>query len=326
MTTFRLSLSVAILFVASAANAAVFMQEAASVSGYGPTRVGYSMYYAGACGERIGAEVGYVGRTPIEEALPDVLQYARNSAVHLVARCPQVETIEVAAQGGASSPRRFYRFEMHRSDDWAPTNVALNTDIVAGLLAADFLPATGPIQTRTPSFAKFRDGRLDIVYGNNFEYRMVSTHVEQVMQPGSEPARLSHYMVRGHWFGLGNEQPNGSCEQSRDGYPLWGSFAMTLSPFANDTPVQFKPCAEDEEEAVSERASIGDLRIGDFEDYGKEPYRIAAVLAEAIEAAGNFAAGSDPAEFARTRQPIYESDRQASRTCARTGVSTRYTA
>ncbi|MEQ8206202.1 MAG: hypothetical protein RIA65_08520, partial [Woeseia sp.] len=108
------------LLLLNIANAAVFMEEAAQVSGYGPTRVGYSMWYAGACAERIAASVNYVGHATTENALPSILQYSRDSARHLLARCPQAEIIEITAEGQASRPRKYYHFEMHRSDDWEP--------------------------------------------------------------------------------------------------------------------------------------------------------------------------------------------------------------
>lgn len=297
------------LIFTSAANAAVFMEEAAKVSGYGPTRVGYSMWYAGACGERIAASVGYVGHATTDNALPTILQYSRDSVQHLLARCPQAEVIEITAEGQAARPRLFYRFEMRRDDDWAPTEIASNNQLVDALIAGGYLPGSGPTTGSRQAFVKYDNGRLDVIYGNGFEGRMVASYFEKEMMEGAEPPRLSHYTVRGHWYEPGNEQAGGQCAESREGYPLWGSFSMTVYPFGQTMNMQRKPCVNHDEEGKSESGAIADLRLRDFEKFGLEPLKLAKVLSDEIEAAGNFATMADSQEYARTRQPLFESAR-----------------
>ena len=298
------------LFIAAnVVHAQEFLEDAAQVSGYGPTRVGYSTWYAGACGDRIGASISYVGRTPIGEALPDVLQYARNSAQHLLARCPEAQTIEVNARGQAGGiPPTFYRFVMHRKDDWAPQELADNNDLIKALIDSGYNPVDGPSQIAATSFMRFADGRLDVVYGKNLEGRMSATHIEQKFQEDIEPPRLSYYIVRGNWFDLGSAQENGDCEESREGYPLWGTFAMTVNPFGNYMNVQRQRCVDHGTDAKSEATAFSDLSRRNFERLGLEPLKINKILHEQFSAAGRFADGADLDAFAQSRQPLFANE------------------
>lgn len=297
-----------LLLTAGLARADVFLPEAAQASGYGATRVGYSLAYSGACGEVVGASINYSSRTAVGDALPEALQYARDSVRHLLARCADAQTIVVDLRGRPTSPPLFYRFEMHRGDDWAPTRLARNVDIAEALLESGYLPMQGPLPVSRHSYVRWQNGRLDFIYGNRLESRMAATHVEKKMMTGASPPRVSHYVVRGDWYELGNERPDGSCPVSREGYALWGSFSMTVSASANRIEVQRRRCAGHQSDARSESIVLSDLRLGDLQKLGIEPFHIGASLAEGFEATGNFAADSTGEAFARARRPLHATD------------------
>ena len=297
-----------LLLVAGLAQGDVFLPDAARVTGYGPTRESYSMRYAGACGDRVGVSVAYMGRTPIDQILPEVLQYSRDSAQHVLAKCPEAKTIEVSAQGQVSRPPKSYRFVMRESDNWAPAELATHSALTDALLDSGYLPVNGPSPLNSDAFLRFQDGRLDIVYGRSLEGRMSATHFEEIIQEGSTPPRVSHYVVRGDWYDLGNEQPGNDCGDSREGYPLWGSFLMTINPWGNYSKVQRQRCVDHGTEAKAEETAFSDLRIHDYQrKYDLEPFKINRLLHDKFQAAGNFAEAPDPEDFARTRQPLYSS-------------------
>lgn len=306
MTIRKFGLSLTLSLLPVAANAVVFVQEARQQSGYGPTREAFSLYYTGACAERIGAEVGYAGPASDEEALPDILQYARDSMPHLLAQCPLARTVYVTAAGKQSRSRRFYHFTMHRDDDWAPERVTLKRDISEALFDEGFLPAHGPLTPGLMAYVRYKNGRFDAIYGRDFEGRMVATTVEKNLRGGVEPPRLSHYTVRGHWYEPGDEKPSGHCSESREGYALWGSFSMTVYPYESDITLQRKRCAEHGEDAVSEKALLTRLLTRDFAGLDMEPFELSPALSEAFTSAGKFVAGVNQQEFVRTRQPLYD--------------------
>lgn len=304
LTTFASCL----LLTASVGRADVFLPEAAKSSGYGPTRVGYSLAYSGACGETVGASISYMSRTDISDALPEALQYARDSVPHLLAKCAEVQTVIVDLRGSAASPPLFYRFEMRRTDDWAPTQLARNVDLADALLQSGYLPMQGPLPISRYSYVRWRDGRLDIVYGNRLHGRMAATHVEKKMITDANPPRVSHYVVRGNWYEIGNEKPDGGCPTSREGYALWGSFSMTLSPWSDRFDVQRRSCADHESDARDERIMFSNLMGSDLRQFGIESFRIGEVLTEGFEASGRFVEDSAAENFADTRQPLHATE------------------
>ncbi|MEQ8206151.1 MAG: hypothetical protein RIA65_08255, partial [Woeseia sp.] len=191
----------------------------------------------------------------------------------------------------------------------SPTEIASNDALVDALIGAGYLPGNGPTNVSRQAFVKYNDGRLDVIYGNNFDGRMVASYFEKKMMEGAEPPRLSHYTVRGHWYEPGNEQAGGQCAESREGYPLWGSFSMAVYPSMNRMSTQRKSCVDHDEEGKSESGALADLGIHDYGKYGLEPFKLAKILSDQIGAAGSFTATADSQEYARTRQPLYASDK-----------------
>ncbi|MFK7830211.1 MAG: hypothetical protein AB8B57_10565 [Congregibacter sp.] len=289
------------------ANADIFMEEASSVSGYGATRSSFSLWYSGHCAERVRVSAAFIGRTPLAEALPQTLQYARDSVTHILARCPQAEHILVNASGQTSAPAESYRFVMHSNDDWAPTGLVLNATLVDALIGEGYLPVQGPKPLRAPAFVRFANDKFDVVYGKHLDGRMTATHVERNVLEGATPEQVSNYVIRGHWFSLGHEQPEQSCSKSREGYPLWGSFFLQVYPSGSNLTVTRKHCVDTHTDAPSEAANLTDLPRRDFERYGIAPLKIAKVLGASLVKASFVAPLLDKDDFAKTRQPLYAS-------------------
>jgi len=285
------------------------MEETSRVSGYGPTREGWQMSWRGACGERVGVEISYAGRPEVDEVLGKALAYARDMVPHLLTRCGEINTIEASVHGRPQNPPRFYRFVMRRQGDWQPTALASSIDLIEALIDQGYLPVRGPLPVSPRGYLRLADGRFEVIYGHRLDARMAATRFEKRLLEGSDPPQLQDYVVRGSWYELGSEKPEDVCPQSREGYPLWGSFAMYMPPWGTRARLTFKRCADADDETVpSEDRALNNLMHSRFREFGLDPVNFPEVLGAELATMNLQARTHDAGAYAAIREPLYQSD------------------
>lgn len=302
----RIAVFLTLLLTGAGVQGAVFLPEAATRTGYGPTLEAWTVYWTGACAERVGIELGYMGHSEIQDMLPRVIDYARAAVPHVLKQCPQADIIHVNVPGRTANPRRVYRFEMNRSADWAAQNATWRADLVRDTLAEGYLPADAGYHS---ALVRFQDGRFEAIYGKTFRSHLVGTDIQRHMQEGASPPRVSHHTISGHWFEPGSEQPNGHCESSREGHALWGSFTMVINRGHSDIKMIRKFCAEVGEKGHSDELYLSAPSPSGFErDWGIEWVKFTDPLQEQL-AAMDLDTADDARTFARTRKPLYQSEK-----------------
>lgn len=304
--TNRLALCLLTLLASPFAHGAVFLPDASSRTGYGPTLEAWSVFWTGACAERIGFELGYTGHSEIQNLLPRVTSYARGAVPHVLKACPKADVIYVNVPGRKGGRPVVYQFEMQRSDDWAVENASWYADRIQTRIAEGYLPADAGYHK---ALVQFEDGRFEAIYGKRLESRLAGANVKRHMQEGASPPRVSHHTISGYWFELGSAQPNGRCPVSRDGYALWGSFTMLINRGSSDVRMLRTFCAEAGEKGHSDQLYLSTPRPSGFErDWGIEWAKFTDPLHEQL-AAMDLDPADDAQTFARTRKPLFESDK-----------------
>ncbi|MCR9279339.1 MAG: hypothetical protein NXH85_15385 [Pseudomonadaceae bacterium] len=302
----RIALCLLILLTCGRSEGAVFLPDAASRTGYGPTLEAWSVFWTGACAERIGFELGYTGHSEIQNMLPRVTSYARGAVPHVLKACPKADVIHVNVPGRKDGRPVVYQFEMHRSADWAVQDARWYKERINDTIAGGYLPADAGYHK---ALVRFQDGRFEAIYGKRMESHLEGANVKRHMQEGASPQRVSHHTIAGYWYELGSEQPNGRCPVSRDGYALWGSFTMLINRGSSDVRMLRTFCAEAGEKGHSDQLYLSTPRPSGFErDWGIEWVKFTDPLHEQL-AAMDLNPADDAQTFARTRKPLFESDK-----------------
>lgn len=302
----RIILCLLVLLTGSGARGAIFLPEAAIKTGYGPSLEAWSIYWSGACAERVGIEVGYTGHSEIQNMLPRVTDYARGAVPHVLSQCPKADIIQVNVPGRSANPRPVYLFEMHRNAGWAAQNALWYSDLVRDTLVEGYLPADMGYHN---GLVRLQDGRFEAIYGKRLRSHLVGTDIKRHMQEGTSPPRVSHHTISGHWYESGSERPNGQCATSRDGYALWGSFTMVINRGHSKIQMMRKFCAEAGDKGHSDQLYLSAPPTSGFKRlWGIEWVKFTDPLHEQL-AAMDLDTADDPQTFARTRKALYKSQK-----------------
>lgn len=304
--TNRIALCLLTLLTGVSIHASVFLPDAASRTGYGPTLEAWSVFWTGACAERIGFELGYTGHSEIPSMLPRVTSYARGAVPHVLKACPKADVIHVNVPGRRAGKPLVYQFEMHRSADWEVQDAGWVSDRISNTIADGYLPADAGYHK---ALVRFQDGQFEAIYGKRLESRLAGANVKRHMQEGVSPPRVSHHTISGYWYELGSTQPNGQCPASKDGYALWGSMTMVINRGHSNVQMLRKFCAEAGEKGHSDELYLSTPSPSGFErDWGIEWAKFTDPLHEQL-AAMDIDTADDAQTFARTRKPLWESEK-----------------
>lgn len=294
------------LAVGGAYAADVPLPEASEQSGNGSNRVGHTLWYTGVCAPRVGVSIGYLDRRADELVAAELQRYAQRSIKHVVARCPEVVTVEVNARSMTTLLSPFYRFLMHRDENWAIRDFARSDQIVQSLLETGYLPAKGPDPLMSNAYVRFENGRLDVVYGLNLNGRMAAAYAEKRVARISDEVAYPRYVLRGDWYESSSSDNADACDSSRDGYPFWGSFVMQVNPSQANIMITRKACADHDEKGAITKPYLRNLRRSSQRELGLEAVVISETIAAALEADSILIDGLDAAEFAKVRQPLVD--------------------
>lgn len=293
------------------AHAVVNMAEAAYQAGYGSARVAYGMQFSGACAERLNVTILVTSAKSVKESLNDIAQYARDSAPLLVKRCPQVQTIQAYVRDSPSTLENNFQFSLERKSDWQVSSVFTRHALFKHLLATGYRPAIGRAPFHERVFVRFEDGRFDGIYGNQLDGRLAASHVEQHFQEGSAD-RLSHYLVRGYFFESGNEKADGTCDNSLEGYALWGAFDLRVPVIGDYVAITRNHCALHGEDSRSEVIAFSDMTPRflrtNFPDFDLNPFVLADDLAAKIASSARIIQGQSSDAVLATRKPLVATD------------------
>ncbi|EAQ98794.2 hypothetical protein [Congregibacter litoralis] len=299
------------VFKGQLVHADVHMAEAAYQVGYGSSRVAYGMQFSGACAERVNIRISITSSRSVEESLDEIAQYARDSAPLLIVRCPRVQTIQAYVQDSPSTLENNYQFTLERKSNWQVSDVSTRHTLFKHLLDAGYLPAIGRAPFHERVFVRFENGRFDGIYGNQLGGHLVANHVEKHFHESS-PDRLSHYLVRGYFYEVGNEQADGTCDNALEGYALWGAFDLKIPVIGDYVTITRRPCALQGEDARSEVIAFSDvtprfLRTN-FPGFDLDPFILADDLAGKIAASARISQGQSQDAFLATRVPLLKTD------------------
>lgn len=300
----RIVLFVSLLVSSAVVRGAIFLPDAAERTGYGPTLEAWSVFWSGACAERVAIEIGFTGHAEIQNMLPRVTSFARKAAPHVLKQCPKANIIDVSVPGRRASPPLVYLFEMHRSANWAVQNPVWYADRIRDTLAAGYLPADAGYHN---ALVRFEDGRFEGIYGKRLENHFSGSNVKRHMREDVTPTRLSHHTIAGYWYEHGSERENGQCAKSRDGYALWGSFTAFVRPGNSNVQMLRKYCAEADDKGHGDELHLSTPRPSSFDrDWGIAWTKFTDPLSERLNAMDLDTAG-DAQSFAQTRKPLHES-------------------
>lgn len=298
----------ALLLLASAVQAREFIPEAAVREGYGPTQTSWALYYPGVCGERVSAQIAFQGRAKLDTVVPELHRYARSTVTHLQQRCPNLQTIHVAASGRATSPPAIYLFSMHRDSDWQPVDNTWYADRLQTMTDKGYLPFE--VNVYKHGLMRLQDGVFDAFYGRYFENYMRSERVQQHMLEGVNPPRVSHYTITGSWYEFGDKRSDKVCSSTENGYPYWGSFVLSFSPRANTANLQKKACTTAGGQGQGERLYVSNSNALNFKRvWGIDKVASLALLGEQVARMNLQPQTHDRASFEQSRTPVYEDAR-----------------
>lgn len=263
---------------------------------------GYVVVFTGHCAERVGLKV-MSGRRKKAVGIPELVQHAEQSVEYVLAICPQVQDI-VGDVRISQNPMAAMYFTMSRAGGWKVEKQIRSGELHSLLEGAGYQTFAGPRPIYSKGYWRLDNGRLDAVYGNDLENRMVATHVERY---GSDD-----YRVRGQIYDLGYNQSGIACESSRKGYALWGSVTLTVSAKLSAIPIAIKWCAE-----ASDNSKTVDSEFFELPWYGSastKPDSTAQVLSAAF---GTMPGVIDVSATTGLREPLI--DRELYQVYATTG-------
>ena len=297
---------IALLVLSNLAQASVSMPEASVLSGYGSERRGWSVSYSGACGERVGLRLGYIGRGDITAMVSEIEKFARSTAPKLQKRCPSVETIHVETWGKSAAPPRVYLFKMHRDKNWQVSDSHWSADLISSLTDKGYRPFKLP--TYRHGLLRLADGAFEAYYGRLFDGYMRGTQFDRHMQEGTKPPRPSHFTITGQWYEFGSEGEGEHCDTTLNGYPYWGSFVLTLGVGATTAYVQKKSCASPEAKGKSARLHLTTPSPSDFKRSWKlDHQRVIANLGKQLAAMNMQSQQHDRTAYASSREALFKS-------------------
>lgn len=301
-----------ILFYTASGLASIPILEATSESGYGHTKIRWTAYWNGACAERVGLEIGYGLQEDFADNTGKVIDYARSTIPHLLKKCPQTEVVHVesAAPHVRGAQRAFYRFELHGSENWAAKNSYWYHNRVDALVAEGFSPAK--IVPGRKALVRLQEEIFEARYGPRLQGTMVAKDFSRHHVEGSNPLRVSHHIISGHWYELGSSQANGSCQKSKDGYSLWGTFTMKVSHGSSGLQISRKYCSEADEKGFADKINLSNVRLSNAQrDWGLSSVAQATNEISKQLQAMNIDVAASQKEFREQRKPLYKSQKLA---------------
>lgn len=277
-------LSFVSLFVLADASAIEPLPRASGTSGHG-------VYFTGACAERVGMKVfGSRGAGGNDTAA--LIGHAQASVQELLERCPQMQEVRADVRSSKNPSLQSY-FTMSRASDWKVGNMTGIGEIQSLLDSAGYGIFVGPRPIYSKAYWRLEDSRFDAVYGNDLENRMVATHI----------ARRSpdDFRIRGQIYELGYNESGISCDSSREGYALWGSFTMTVARKFDAMPLSISWCAENDEPGKAVETEFFDQPW-----YGSPSSKPASTAEQLLEQLAAAPGVIDAADTQQAREPLID--------------------
>ncbi|MEL6869371.1 MAG: hypothetical protein AAFO81_06185 [Pseudomonadota bacterium] len=238
----QLNKLVAVMMTAVAVSA-----PAVAVEQLTPVNPGFMLNYPGVCSSRIALQaIGRLARG--QDALPALIGEAEQAVDKLVAKCPDVQTIAVSARDARA--RDAALFTMSRANQWRVEHYTTLSGLESVLSQAGYQAAAGPRPYFAKAWWRVENGRFEAVYGHDLDNRLVATHIERAD---------SGYNLRGQFYDSGFHESQRQCDDEREGYRLWGSFAMSVSTDNQALPMTIKWCAAANESGDNAVTELWDL-------------------------------------------------------------------
>ena len=293
---------------ASGAHAQEYISEAQVRAPYGSQGDSWGLLWSGVCAPRVAVDVTYNGRSFLNEKQQQVIDYLRNTAKHVVARCPEVEILHVLASGGKrnrENPVGTWRFQLHKASNWQITEqIWVNEATFAQQYAqgAHVLKSGAPV---IRAILEFEQGQLQGLYGAKLHGSLTSDAILKRMLPETTPARLQYYEIKGFWYELGEIRGQPVCEMARNGYPQWGRFSLLIYPNGNNSYLNRTFCTEDGQTGKSQQ-----LPVRNYQDLvtksGPRDTQSLQQLASKLSKL-TLSSGETREEFLARRKPLYQS-------------------
>lgn len=229
---------------------------------------GHVVYFTGACAERVGIKI-LGGRGADGDDTAALVRHAQESVQELLERCPQTREILADVRSSKNRGVQTY-FTMSRANGWQAEGMTGIGEIQSLLENAGYRVFVGPRPNYSKAYWRLENGRFDAVYGNDLENRMVATYIER--------RSPDDYRIRGQVYELGYNESGVTCDSSREGYALWGSFTMTVALKFDAMPIAINWCAKNDEP--------GKTASTDFLDqpwYGSPSSKPASTVEQLIE-------------------------------------------
>ncbi len=296
-----------LLFV-SGVHAQEYISEAQVRAPYGSQGDSWGLSWSGMCAPRVAVDVSYTGRSFLNDKQQQVIDYIRNTAKHVVARCPEVEILHVLASGGKhnrENPVGSWRLQLQKSNNWQVTDqfwVNEATFAQQHAQGAYILKVNIPV---VRAILELEQGRLQGRYGAKLHGSMTSDAIQKRMLPGVTPARLQYYEIKGFWYELGQIKTQPICDNVRNGYPQWGRFSLLIDPLGNSSYLNRTFCTEDGQAGKTEQ-----LTVRSYQDLvtksGRRDTQSLQQLASELSTL-TLSSGETREEYLARRKPLYQS-------------------
>ena len=217
---------------------------------------GFFVFYSETCSEFAALSIS----TPKEYQgwLDDLKTQAKKSVEHLKAVCPAVQKIAVYTQVAEAPTLTRFFFTLSESTGWEPTKALPMESIKQHLADSGYGSAIG-LNTAAEAYLRIKDGRFDALYGQYLENRLVATQFEYHRLTNTS----GEYRIRGQIYDLGISSEIGvACESSREQYPMWGSFSLTVNSENDRMPMQIDWC-----ETGAEKGKVINTALTDMQSY-----------------------------------------------------------
>jgi len=285
-------------------HARVFLPEAAVTEGDYNNKTNYSIFYSGACAQKVGVSIGFYSKKSVSSSINKIYQYAENSVKHILDQCPIAEHIYANVSAVSRKLTDKYVFELHKSDSWRATHKETAKDKFDRTNNKLLAPIS---LLNQPGFIGIADDQLRAVYGRTLVNQFKSTKIVKKTYEANNEQRFSYYSVIGKWFELGGEKKGQHCENSSEGYAYWGSFSVRIGTGQYANLVK-KSCTSLADKGASITSTLTAL-MGHREYAGYDsvnPNRDFRLLINELDTLNLQSSSGKDQQFTKTRKPIYQ--------------------